>query len=156
LSRRNLEYVEEPVQDGVWRELGSVSVPLAADESLQRHHLSPRGVLAELAKCGVRYVVVKPMALGLQRSLDWAAEARELGLKVVVSHLLDGPVAMAAAAALALAMGSPSPAPGLGRHPVLDAWHQCEPAAFRGTRLVRTDAPGLGLLGSPTLGRTSP
>ena len=151
LNFDSLEFVEEPVREGRWTELGPTPVSLAADESLR--HPASGDMLATLVDCGVSHVVIKPMALGLRRSIDWATESRAHGLGVVVSHLLDGPVAMAVAASLALAMGSPAPAAGLGRHPGLDAWKGVESIALRGATIVPSDTPGLGLRGTQALSR---
>ncbi len=107
LARFEPELVEEPTND--LDALGGSPVPLARDESLQ-----PPG--ARVDGPGVAAVVIKPMCVGgITRSLELAAAARALGLGVVLSHLFDGPIALAAAAALALAVASPVRAQGLDR-----------------------------------------
>ncbi len=86
------------------------------------------------------------MALGgLTRCLSLARSARERGIAVVVSHLLDGPIALAAAAALALAVGSPERAAGLEPHVGLAAWPALPLPAFTSAHILRRDAPGLEL-----------
>jgi o-succinylbenzoate synthase len=125
------EFVEEPTDDlsGEW------PVRLARDESLM-----------DGAKADVDVWVLKPMALGgLTRCLSLAERARRHGIAVVVSHLLDGPVALAAAAALALAIGSPDRAAGLEPHLGLSAWPTLALPAFSSAHILRRDAPGLEL-----------
>lgn len=138
-----IEYVEEPVAQGRWTELGSVAMRLAADETLQG------GIgcasLSELHRSGVEVVVLKPMVLGLLRALDLAFEARRIGMAVVVTHLLDGPVAWAASSALALALGSDGLAHGLAPHAGLSVWPAIRPLAVDGPNLVTVPTPGLGL-----------
>jgi hypothetical protein len=89
--------------------------------------------------------VVKPMALGLLDSLDVALQARRMGMAVVVSHLLDGPVAWAASSSLALALGAGGPAHGLAPHAGLSAWPVVRPLAAEGCELAAPAAPGLAL-----------
>ncbi len=139
------EFVEEPFEAGVLEQLDGSPVPLALDESLQQRYaldyFSPY-----LSRLDVRVVVFKPMALGgMSRCISMAARARLLGLHVVISHLFDGPIALAAAGALALVIGSPEFAQGLAPHPALslDSLH-----AVRNMRLGKlwsTDEPGLSL-----------
>jgi o-succinylbenzoate synthase len=125
LSPLHVELVEEPIP---WRSLaalGSSSVPLALDESLQDSEAM--GALPALAGDGlVSALVLKPTVLGgLARCLSIASSARSLGLGVVVSHCFEGPVAYAAAVRLARLLPEPWPcglAPhgGLGMRPVLE------------------------------------
>jgi L-alanine-DL-glutamate epimerase-like enolase superfamily enzyme len=139
------EFVEEPFEQGVLEQLAASPVPLALDESLQQHyaldHFAPL-----LSKLNVRVVVFKPMALGgMSRCISLAARARLLGLHVVISHLFDGPIALAAAGALALVIASPDYAQGLALHPALslDPLH-----SVRNVRLGKlwlTEDPGLSL-----------
>jgi L-Ala-D/L-Glu epimerase len=143
LAGPRLEYVEEPVAQGRWAELGPTSVMLAADETLQGR--SAPVSLVELRGFGVGIVVVKPMSLGLLGSLELALQARSTGMGVVVSHLLDGPVSWAGSIALALALGGHELAHGLAPHSGLTAWPASRPLAVEGRELVATDAPGLGL-----------
>ncbi len=157
-----LEFVEEPVAFERLLELTATHVPIALDESL---HLPAdqvraplRGAATEAAeefaadriseaadagRCS--FVVLKPMALGgLGRCMRLAATARARGAEVVVSHLFDGPVGLAAAAELALAL-RPTPAAGLAPHPGLGVWPAAVSPAFQGARLAVHDRPGLGL-----------
>ena len=107
--------------------------------------LSPR-----LSSLGCIAVVLKPMALGgYQTCLRLAAEAKVLGLDVTVSHLFDGPVALAAAAHLALAVASRSRASGLDLHGALAAWPPVPVPLIGSTTVLAGDAPGLGLSAVP-------
>ena len=123
-----LEFVEEPLPPPRLRELPPSPVPIAIDESLGAAcGVSDLAVALEAG--GYRYVVLKPAYHGgTLRCLRLAVEARNLGALPVVSHLLGGPVALAAAAELALAL-PPGPAAGLVPHAGLAIW----------------PAPGLGL-----------
>lgn len=137
-----IEFVEEPVSDGRWEKLPPVSVPLGADESLQRRQPD---CVAELAERGVGVFVLKPMVLGLSGALAIGTTARRLGLDVVVSHAFEGPIGFAASAALAFAVGSPGLASGLGPHPGLSAWPGLRPLALAGHHLAAPSGPGLGI-----------
>ncbi|MBX3251332.1 MAG: hypothetical protein KF901_29410 [Myxococcales bacterium] len=126
LAAVGAELLEEPVPlDVLARIEGAPAVPFALDESLSGRE-GPL-VLARLLDRGVvGAAVIKPMALGLRRAIDLANIARRRGAGVIVSHLLDGPLAYGAASALALALGdrcaaSARLAHGLGPHAVADA-----------------------------------
>lgn len=137
------ELVEEPAK--ALHTLGTSPVPLALDESLQQpgalQQLGP-----SLRELRVEAVVLKPAALGgLVRSVELAGRAQSLGLGVIVSHLFDGPVALASAAALALAVASPERASGLDRHAGLDAWPAVDIPIVGGTHVVPDGRQGLGI-----------
>ncbi|MCZ6825736.1 MAG: hypothetical protein O7E50_08640 [Gemmatimonadetes bacterium] len=159
----NMEFVEEPVAFERLLGLAATHVPIALDESLhapaQQAPLAPlreaateaaeefaADRISEAADAGrCSFVVLKPMALGgLGRCMRLAATARARGAEVVVSHLFDGPVGLAAAAELALAL-RPTPAAGLAPHPGLGVWPAAVSPAFQGARLALHDRPGLGL-----------
>jgi len=147
LAELDPEFVEEPLDAADLPALGRSKVPLALDESLLRAELLD----ARLADSGVVAIVLKPMLLGgFSRCIELAARARRLGLRVVVSHLFDGPIALSATAALALAaMHAGDGAAGLARHAGLSAWQAVELPAFAPATLLPWSAPGLGL---PLLG----
>jgi o-succinylbenzoate synthase len=136
------EYVEEPTSD--WSRLRRSAVPLALDESL----VDPR----VLADAGARRkdlqlvaCVLKPTLLGgAARTLELLRCARVLGLDAVLSHTFEGPVGFCLAAAFAFAAGTPERAVGLDSHSVVAAWTRV-PLPLAGARLVRPEAPGLGL-----------
>ena len=128
--------------------LGSLThppVPIALDESL-----APAGawerIEPALRTSNAVAVVLKPMLLGgIARTLDLAARARVAGLDVTVSHLFDGPVALAAASHLAIAVGSRARASGLAPHGGLAVWPAATLAALRGAELLPLTVPGIGL-----------
>ena len=143
LARLEPEWVEEPVAAADLIRLGPQPVPIALDESLLDQ---PEETRAALDAGLVRAVVLKPALLGgLAACLAWAERARRAGAVPIASHLMDGPVALAATIELALAMAQPGdPAPGLGAHDGLAA---CPPAVvpqLRGDRLL-SHRPGLGV-----------
>jgi L-alanine-DL-glutamate epimerase-like enolase superfamily enzyme len=145
LSKIGPELVEEPVRDADFRALAHSSVPVALDESLQQPGLLER-IDPFIHACQIRAIVLKPTTLGgFLRCLRLAEQAGALGLEVLVSHTLDGPIAMAGAAALALAVASTEHASGLARHPALPAWPEQRVFAITPAHVIRTEHPGLGL-----------
>lgn len=138
------EYVEEPCRDA--GDLAAMApagpaVPVALDESLAT--AAPRLVDELLARGRVRALVLKPMLLGgALRCLELAARARAHGALAVASHLLDGPVALAACAHLALVLGHTC---GLDRHPGLDCWPAVDLPVLGPAHVRLPEGPGLGL-----------
>ena len=127
VARRRLEalapiaprYVEQPVAAGSLHRLGACAVPWAADESLA----DPALVAPLLSSRGCAAFVLKPAILGgLVRARAIALRAAERGLPSVVTHLMDGPHAMAAAAELAVSLPEPHLAAGLAPHEDLPAF----------------------------------
>lgn len=144
------ECLEEPAPPAALATLARSPIPLALDESLQGPdtwaRLAPR--LADL-RCVA--VVLKPMALGgFSACLRWAARANAAGLAVTVSHLFDGPIALASSAHLALAIASRALGSGLAPHAGLAAWPPLA-VPFVGANITPPTAPGLGIgaLGEP-------
>ncbi|MGH9650235.1 MAG: enolase C-terminal domain-like protein [Terriglobales bacterium] len=143
LSAIGPELVEEPVAPNHLDQLAPGLVPIALDESLQGPGWRQR-LIAAAARGVCQAIVLKPMALGgMARCLEMAALARSLGITVIVTHLFDGPLGLAAAAELALALGDDIGPCGLDRHCALYAWSpssvpQVGPSAL-------TAAPGAGL-----------
>jgi o-succinylbenzoate synthase len=146
LSPLRPELIEEPVATAElagWAAQCQSPVPLALDESLQRGD----GLAADLlARGACQALVLKPMALGgFLRCLDLARLAARYQAGVIVTHLFDGPVGLAAAAELALALPGRVLPCGLSRHPALLAAGIAIPQL--GTdAIVPTGLPGLGLL----------
>src|SRR5208283_388743 len=100
LARRRLaalapiapRYVEQPVAAEALHRLGACAVPWAADESLAH----PELVEPLLSSGGCGAFVLKPAILGGSlRARELAQRAQERGLSAVVTHLCDGPFAMA-------------------------------------------------------------
>ena len=130
LAPIGLEYIEEPVHAGAC--LAHSPIPLAIDESLAD---------ADWALGSASVMVLKPMLLGgLFRCWDLA----RLGVDVVVSHLIDGPVALGACGELALALGAHR-ACGLDRHVGLTAWPRAHVAGISADHIMPTAAPGIGV-----------
>ncbi|MDH5491144.1 MAG: hypothetical protein OEY14_04265 [Myxococcales bacterium] len=153
LASLRLEFLEEPpaALAGRW----AARLPLALDESLLASG-AERALSGRLRALGARSpfrctLVLKPMALGgLLRACRVARIGRAAGAELVVSHLLDGPVALAAAAELGLALARPGgPAMGLGDHPGLEPWAAPIAAALAPNALLYHDVPGLGLGADP-------
>lgn len=159
LAALGCELVEEPAAEldlvavaagdraarEIARRIAASPIPVALDESLRD---VPAGTLRAVAGEGFpAAVVLKPTILGgPARALEIAAEARDVGVDVIVTHALDGPVALAAAAAVALAVGSTRRAMGLDVHPGLGAWPRRVVPALRGAVLVPWNEPGLGVV----------
>jgi len=102
-----LEYVEQPLARGREEELlelaRSSCVPLAADESAS----DPQSVARLLNgdKPSIAVLVLKPMALGgLWPTWELAEKARQRGVDVVVTTMLEGAVGRMAALHLAAAI----------------------------------------------------
>ncbi len=128
-------FVEEPSTMDAVEALARSAVPLAADESLVD---APARALALPT---IQALVLKPARLGLLGAL---ALARAAGpRRVVISHLLDGPIARAACAHLALVASGD--AAGLGEHPALAALGHERPPWIGSTLIRRPEAVGLGL-----------
>jgi o-succinylbenzoate synthase len=112
------EYVEEPVTGDDLFSLGTVALPWAADESLA----DPARAERLLREPGCVAFILKPALLGgLITARALALAALEQGKLAVVTHLFDGPVAMAACAELALSLPAPLAACGLDQHAGLAA-----------------------------------
>lgn len=126
-------------------------VPIALDESVRDQ---PDATCAALDRGLVRALVLKPAVLGgASACAAWAERARAAGAVPLISHLFDGPVALAACAELALALAHPGdPAPGLGPHAGLAAFPGVTVPQLRtagGHALLSSHRPGLGV--SPCL-----
>jgi L-alanine-DL-glutamate epimerase-like enolase superfamily enzyme len=136
-------WVEEPTSAADLLQLGKQPVPIALDESLLDQ---PDESAAALDAGLVQVLVLKPAVLGGHRAcLDWATRARTSGALPIVSHLMDGPIGLAAAIELALAVARPGdPAPGLGAHAGLADWPPLAVPQLAGQRLI-SHRPGLGV-----------
>jgi o-succinylbenzoate synthase len=139
-----LEYVEQPVSADDLAALARVreaaeGIPIAADESV-RDLGSARAVLDARA---ADVLILKPMALGgLAVARRVAALARERGVDVVVTFLLEGPVGAAGALHLAASLGASRRAHGL-----VGPWTAPEegPGAVQDGRMRVPATPGLGV-----------
>jgi o-succinylbenzoate synthase len=136
-----IEFVEQPTQPGSLEYVGELPVPWAADESLR----NPKE-LARLKKTPCAAFVLKPSILGgFRRCIEPCGRAERPRMPAVVSHLFEGPVAMAANCAIALGLPDPVLAAGLDTHDALSAWPEM-PIPQLQTPGVITPAtePGLG------------
>ncbi len=144
LARCAPEFVEQPVVVGALRALGWRQLPWAIDESLE----DPDDLAYALARRqsgGCCAAVIKPAVHGLLGALDLGRRAHAAGLGVVVTHLFDGPVALAAACELALSLPAPW-ACGLDRHAGLAAWPAVDVPQREDPRFITpARGPGLGL-----------
>jgi o-succinylbenzoate synthase len=150
------DYVEQPVGRGRVEALaaleGEGGVAVAADEALLG-----AGFEACLEARAASVFVVKPAAWGgVAVALPRIVRAREAGIRVVLSNLIEGPVGRAAATALASAVAAPDEVHGLGTQD----WLACDPAEAREVRagaIAIGETPGLGVEpGSPPgAGRTA-
>ncbi|MBU8933621.1 MAG: o-succinylbenzoate synthase [candidate division Zixibacteria bacterium] len=87
----NIEYIEEPAEDflGILQlcNRASKSIPIALDESL--------GSITTLDPLpGVEAIVLKPTLLGLERSVQLARRAAELGMKAVMSSSFESGIGL--------------------------------------------------------------
>lgn len=148
LADLGVSLIEQPVAPRDLLRLGRLAVPWAADESMG----DPAFVDALLgddpsAREGCVAVVLKPAHLGgLIVARDLARRADAAGLGVVVTHLFDGPVALAACCELALSLDRAPLACGLDPHQGLAAWPRVTVAQLS-TRaaVVPSGRAGLGL-----------
>lgn len=104
LAPFDLDYLEQPVPDA--RDLASLRdkalLPIAADESAQ----DARAVAALLETQAVDWLILKPMALGgVRYAHRLAQQAREAGIGVTLTSVLDRGVGTAASLHLAAALG---------------------------------------------------
>lgn len=144
LAPLDVEFVEQPVAGAELLALGEAAIPWAADESLLDPAVRARLLDDGTARRGCAAVVLKPALLGgLVEARALAVAALRLRLGVVVTHLFDGPVALAACRALARSLPMPPLACGLDAHPGLDAWPPVP--LSRGPWIDRDEVPGLGV-----------
>lgn len=141
------EFIEQPVPAGELAALLPAPLPVAADESLR----DPAERAALLGAAGCVAWVIKPAVLGLRMSREIACTAQEHEKRVILSHLFDGPIALAACCELALSLPRPPSTCGLRPHAGLSAWpgvslpHFDEGASV--ARSHRHTGLGLALLG---------
>jgi L-alanine-DL-glutamate epimerase-like enolase superfamily enzyme len=110
-----VELVEEPVRDRALFALPKLAVPHAVDESLV-------GGIEQALASEAAVFVLKPALHGLLATRALALSAHAHGKRVFLTHLFDGPWALAAAAELALALPFPLLPCGLAEHAALSAY----------------------------------
>lgn len=134
------QYVEDPCAD--LTALAPAPVPLAVDQPLATG-MSDAAIDALLASGAIAALVLKPMLLGgALRCLDLAARAESRGVRAIISHLLDGPIAFSAYAQIALLLDE---TPGLDDHAGLSAWPALSSPHTDGARIRYSARHGLGL-----------
>ncbi len=139
------EFIEQPTVPYLLLKLsnaGDLPVTVAADETLQFPGAAER--LSLVKAC--RVFVLKPAALGgVTRALRVARIARAQRASVVVSHMFDGPVALAAAIELVCALPEPPLACGLDRHDGLSIWPETDIAGLGESEIRFVPGAGLGV-----------
>jgi L-alanine-DL-glutamate epimerase-like enolase superfamily enzyme len=122
-----ISYIEEPGPVEQWSLIRRAGLHVGADESLQESAMRQRIFAEGLADV----VILKPATLGgLAVSFHIATAAFQCGMGVVVTHLFDGPVALAACRTLAFSLPRQPLACGLAAHEGLFAWEHV-PARMR-------------------------
>lgn len=149
LGDQGVELVEQPVAagdvDALARLRAPGAVPIAADESAS----SLAGARRVLEADAADVVVLKPAALGgPTRALAVAEAARQRGVSVFVTSLLDSALGVAAAAHVAAALPGGRPADGLATG-ALAAFDVAPALPIVRGRLVLSGAPGLGVEPDP-------
>lgn len=137
-----IDGVEEPLATPSCAALArlqeAVPYPLAVDESLPT-----LGLDELLSSRAVQRFVIKPARIGgMSSTLDLAKQAREAGVEVVLTSVVDSAVGVTAAAHLAAALGGP--AHGLATSGWLAEDVAATPPIENGQMLL-ANAPGLGL-----------
>jgi o-succinylbenzoate synthase len=156
LAPFDIEYVEQPLEradlEGLaWLEK-EAPIPVAADEALLGAGLER---CLEMRVAGI--LIVKPAAIGgIQVAIALVHRARELGLRIVWSSLLDGAISRQAGLHLAAGLSDLRGAGeagedeihGLGTGPLLSADFKGAPQIAAG-RIRLSTVPGLGLDEAP-------
>jgi L-alanine-DL-glutamate epimerase-like enolase superfamily enzyme len=135
------ELVEEPASGLALAEIGRGACPWAADESLQDTRIVERLLASPCAA-----FVVKPQLHGLHAARALAVRAQEAGKAVIVTHLFDGPVAVAAACELALSLPAPSRACGLDAHGAMSLFGDARVPQLAHVAYALPHLPGLGVV----------
>ena len=149
LARHGVALLEEPVAGATASDLaslrGATPVAVAADESI-----SDAAAAEKLLQAGaIDALVLKPGALGgLREAGRIAARAREAGVVVIVTSLLDSTLGVTAALHFTAALPPPLPPAGLATAHLLAADLAAAPAP-RGGRLHVPEGPGLGVAPDP-------
>jgi L-alanine-DL-glutamate epimerase-like enolase superfamily enzyme len=146
-ARYDVALIEQPTASAELASLGVCAIPWAVDESLSDPATDPATDPCDrfLSAPGCRAWVVKPALHGLRLARGLALRAIEHGLGVIVTHLIDGPVALAAACELALSLPVSPLACGLDAHAGLAAWPDVDIPQHRQAQHLITPSGGIGL-----------
>ena len=125
-------YVEEPTRGMSMLSLASRAMALGADESLQDSVFATQALETPC----VAAFVLKPALHGMRRARELARDAMSRGKRIVVSHMQDGPIGLAAACELALSLGTRD-ACGLDPHAGLAQWPPLEVPQLRAPASVQ-------------------
>lgn len=141
-----IDYVEQPVAahdlDGLATVRRQAGVPLAADEAVTGVDAVERLLALE----AVAVLVLKPMALGgALATWELAALARDRGVDVVITSMLEAGVGIAAAAQLAAALPPPLRPCGLATAALLESDLLTAPLPIDGGLLHLPAGQGLGV-----------
>ena len=143
LSPFAIEFVEEPTNglENLATVRKNVTQKIAIDESLQEVENIDLIVENRIADI----VVIKPSAIGgITFASQLIRQAENLGLKVIITSLLDGAVGVAASAHLTSAFNLLSPAPGLGTSSLL-LEDLAESIPINNGNMILCSSPGLGI-----------
>ncbi|MFO0616155.1 MAG: enolase C-terminal domain-like protein [Polyangiaceae bacterium] len=136
-ASHGVELVEEPCGGADLAGLDDTAMSWFADESLADPEIASR--MLEHPCCAG--FVIKPALHGFFGARDLALRAIERGKQVVVTHMFDGPVALAAACELALSLPKAPLACGLDLHGGLDAYAPLVVPQHRGSVIRGVDHP---------------
>jgi o-succinylbenzoate synthase len=146
LARFEIEFVEQPVAAGdvagLARLRASSPIALAADEAAVTESDAARVIESRAADV----IVVKPAAAGgLRPAARIAARARDAGLRIVVTSLLDSAIAVAAALHFTASLEGELPACGLATGSLFER-DLAQLPQVRDGRLSLPSGPGLGIV----------
>jgi L-alanine-DL-glutamate epimerase-like enolase superfamily enzyme len=145
LSAFGPEYLEEPCPFPSLVGCGQLPITLALDDTLALPGIYSQ-VITFMDQHPGTSLVLKPMKLGgFAACLDWAHLAHQHRGSVSMSHLFDGPVALAACAQLALCLPGDQHAAGLTPHVGLQAWSPCAQPMIGASAIVPSNNAGLGI-----------
>ncbi|HEX2879315.1 MAG TPA: enolase C-terminal domain-like protein [Polyangiaceae bacterium] len=139
------EYLEEPCPFPSLAGCGELPVTLALDDTLALPGIYNQ-VISFMEQHPGTSLVLKPMKLGgFAACLDWAHLAHQHRGSVSMSHLFDGPVALAACAQLAICLPGDQRAAGLTPHIGLQAWPPSALPLIGASAIMPSQSTGLGM-----------